>query len=61
MFGLEVPHSVKHAYEIDAETGTDFWRKAISKEILKVKVAYEEIEVTPEEIRSGKASGFVGF
>ena len=38
-FVLEVPHSVKHAYEIDADTGTDFWRKAISKKMLKVKVA----------------------
>ena len=40
-FGLEVSHLVKRAYEIDAETGTDFWRKAISKEMLKVKVSYE--------------------
>ena len=60
-FGLEVPHSVKLAYEIDAEIGTYFWRKAISKEMLKVKVAYEENEATPEEIRSGEVSGFVGF
>ena len=52
---------VKRAYEIDAETGTDFWRKAISKEILRVKNSYEENEATPEEIRSSEASGFVGF
>ena len=52
---------VKRAYEIDAETETYFWRKAIAKEMLKVKVSYEENKATPEEIRSGEASGFVGF
>ena len=56
-----MPHSVKRAYEIDADIGTDFWRKAISKEMLKVKVAYEENEATPEEIRSGEAPGFFRF
>ena len=54
-----MPHSVKRAYEIDAETGTDFWHGEISKEMLKVKVDYEENDMTPEEIRSGEASGFV--
>ena len=60
-FRLEVPHSVKRAYEINAETGTYLWRKAISKEMLKVKVAYEENEAISKEIRSGEASGFVRF
>ena len=41
-FGLEVPHSVKRAYKIDAETGIDLWRKAISKKMLKVKIAYKK-------------------
>ena len=60
-FGLEIPHSVKRAYDIDDETGTELWRKAITREILKVKVEYEDNEATPEEIRSGKAAGFIGF
>ena len=32
-FGLELPKTVKRALEIDAETGTDFWRKALLKEM----------------------------
>ena len=60
-FGIEVPNTIKRAYEIDEETGTDFWRKATAKEMLKVKVAYEENEATPEQVRSGEAKGFIGF
>ena len=30
-FGNEIPTSVKQAYKIDDKTGTDFWRKSISK------------------------------
>jgi hypothetical protein len=40
-FGTEVPHSVKRAYEIDAETGTNFWAKAIEKEMLHVRPVFE--------------------
>jgi hypothetical protein len=35
-FGLEVPTSIKCALEIDRETGTDFWQKAIAKKMLHV-------------------------
>ena len=28
-FGIEVPRTIKRALEIDQETGTDFWYKAI--------------------------------
>jgi hypothetical protein len=27
--GLRIPKAVEEAYEIDRETGTDFWHKAI--------------------------------
>ena len=37
-FGIEVPIYVKRAYDIYNDTGTDFWRKSIAKEMLKVKV-----------------------
>jgi hypothetical protein len=43
-FGIEVPHSVKRAYEIDVETGTNFWAKAIEKEMLHVRPAFEILE-----------------
>ena len=60
-FGIEVLCTVKRAYEIDEETGNEFFRKAIAKETLKIKVAYEENEATPEQIRSGEEKGFVGY
>ena len=46
-FGIEVPTSVKLAYEIDDEKGNYICRKSIAKEILKVKVSYREKEETP--------------
>jgi hypothetical protein len=39
-FGIEIPHSIQHALEIDRETGTDFWQKAIDKEMLHVRPAF---------------------
>ena len=54
-FGIRVPKSVNEAYRIDLETGTDFWTKAISKEIAKVKVAFSRWDGgTLEEAKSGK-------
>jgi hypothetical protein len=35
-FGIEIPKTVKHALEIDSETGTDFWRRAIERETKNV-------------------------
>ena len=60
-FGIEVPSSIKRAYEIYEETHTDLWRKVIAKEMLKVKIAYVENEATPEQAHSGEAQGFIGF
>jgi Reverse transcriptase (RNA-dependent DNA polymerase) len=40
-FGIEIPKMVSRALEIDAETGTDFWRKAIEKESKNVAPAFE--------------------
>jgi len=34
---------VPDALAIDERTGTDFWRKAIDKEMSKVKVAWRQI------------------
>ncbi len=50
-FGIRLPHSVEEALRIDEETGTDFWQRAINKEISKVKVAWKVHEGhTPEEV-----------
>jgi hypothetical protein len=40
-FGISVPKTIEEALAINEETGTDFWRKAQSKEMAKVKVAWK--------------------
>ena len=40
-FGIELPRTVEHALAIDRRTGTDFWRKAIEKEMRNVRVALD--------------------
>ena len=55
--GIKVPTLVKPVYEIDNNTGTEFWRMSISKEMLKVKVSYAEKEETSEQICSEEAKG----
>jgi len=39
-FGIEVPKDVTQALVIDSKTGTDFWCKAIEKEMLNVTPAF---------------------
>jgi transcriptional accessory protein Tex/SPT6 len=39
-FGFKLPHSVEEALEIDRQTGTDHWQRALNKEMSKVKVAW---------------------
>ena len=41
-FGLKLPHSVQEALQIDEEMGTDFWRRAIEKEMKNVMPAFEQ-------------------
>ena len=40
-FGIEIPKSIKRALQIDKETKTDFWRKAIEKEMKNNATAFE--------------------
>jgi hypothetical protein len=40
-YGIRLPHSVEEALRIDEETGTEFWRKAIEKEMRNVIPAFE--------------------
>jgi hypothetical protein len=61
-FGIRLPHSVEEALNIDRITGTDFWRKAINKEMSKVKIAWKLHEGhTPEQVRQGLAEDLIGF
>jgi len=39
-FGVELPKSVRHAYELDKKNGNTFWADAISKEMKNVRVAF---------------------
>jgi len=57
-----VPKTVQEALAIDERTGTEFWRKAIDKEMSKVKVAWKvHDEGTPEEAREGKVIDMIGY
>ena len=61
-FGIKLLHSVEEALEIDRVTGTDLWRKALNKEMSKVKVAWNVKDgVTPDDVRSGKVKDMIGF
>ena len=40
-FGIELPHTVEEALEIDRKTGTTFWRDSIEKEMKNVRIAFE--------------------
>ena len=61
-FGIRVPKTVDEALAIDEETGTDFWRKALAKEMAKVKVAWRTVDgVSPAQARTGKEPSMIGF
>ena len=40
-YGIELPRSVTHAYELDAQNGNDFWAASIRKEMTNVGIAFE--------------------
>ena len=61
-FGIKLPKDVKEDLEIDRITRTDFWQKAINKEMSKVKFAWKADEkFTPKKIRSQKTNEYIGF
>ena len=43
-YGLRLPKTVHEAYEIDKETGTDYWHKAILKEMKNNAVAFKFLD-----------------
>jgi len=43
-FGIELPSSARHAYEIDQRNGNTLWRDAIDKEMTNVKVAFKVMD-----------------
>ena len=61
-YGIEVPRSVRQAFEIDERDGTTIWKDAIQKEMKNVGVAFQILE-TDEKVPVGyaKASGHMIF
>lgn len=54
-FGIRLPKDTREVLQIDKETGTNFWEKAIEKELRKVKVAWEtRDDLTVKEACNGK-------
>ena len=61
-FGICIPKSVREAIEIDNSTGTDFWQKAIAKEMKNVHIAFELLEgIIEKEMRGGKVKAGYNF
>jgi hypothetical protein len=61
-FGIRIPKTVEEALEIDRQTGTEHWAKALRKEIHKVSVAYKQKEgVVLNDIRTGKVCDMIGL
>jgi hypothetical protein len=61
-FGVRVPKTVEEALLIDDKTNTDLWRKALAKEMSKVRVAWRtEDDYTPEQVQTGKAPTLIGY
>ena len=60
-FGMHLPHSVEEALQIDAEMKMDHWRKALNKEMSKVKAAWKWHDgCTPDDTQSGRSKDFIG-
>ena len=61
-FGIYLHHSVEEAPQIDEEMETDFWRRAINKEMQRVKVAWRVHKgYTPGQVRKGEDPNLIGL
>ena len=43
-YGVEIPHEIEHAYELDRKNGNTFWADAIKKEMTELGVAFEILD-----------------
>jgi hypothetical protein len=61
-FGVYLPKTVEEALEIDKATNMDLWRKAVNKEMAKVKIAGKTHDgFTPQQAREGEVPDLFGF
>jgi len=51
-FGIKIPRPSKEAYFLERESNTDYWARAISKELRPVDVALgvKPFEISPPEL-----------
>ena len=47
-FGVQVPNSAKHAFELDKNNGNTFWKDSIPKEMKNVCVAFQILDENEE-------------
>ncbi len=60
-YGVRLSHSVQEALEIDKQARTDFWWKAIQKEVSEVMIACKFDEsLTPEQLQADETA-YAGF
>ena len=55
-FGIELPKTVKRAFEIDEETGTTFWQDALQKEM---GTAMKAFDIQPEGSKQPQGREFI--
>ena len=61
-YGIEIPMSIKNAYEINMKNNNDFWRKAIDKEMTNVGVVFQVLDEGKKSPPGwSKASGHIVF
>ena len=54
-YGIRLPHSVAEALEYDRNSGTDYWRKAIQKEMKNLSGTFEKRDdLSIDDARSGR-------
>jgi hypothetical protein len=58
-FGIQLPHSVEEALNIDKMTKLSFWRNAIDKEMKNMRPAFERWDGTLEQAISGRY--YIGY
>jgi hypothetical protein len=50
-FGCKLLHLVEEALEIDRLMGTDYWQRALNKEMSKIKVVWNAHDnITPDDV-----------
>ena len=43
-YGIEIPTSVEHAFELDRKNGNNLWKDALEMEMYNIGVAFEILE-----------------